>query len=373
LHLIPTLGHGGAEHQLVLAVTSLPGRFESVVVRLGGAGPLAKRLREAGIQAIDLGFEPRFVETPRMVQAVVRVIDNVRPDLVHTSLFEADVVGAIAGRLRRRPVVGTLCNIGGESERLVDNPRNTRWKLRLSTEVWGAALRHGHLHSMAISHAVAASAVRTYRLDPSRVSVVYRAAPRHDRGTPLVGPLPTGSPLLLTVGRLAPQKGQRYLIEALPSVVARYPRAHLAVVGEGWLGQDLLDRARTLGVGDAVSLLGRREDVPALLDRADLFVFPSIFEGLGVSLLQAAAAGVPCIASAVGPIPEILDETRGWLVPPRDPAALSRAILDALGRPAEAAARARAARDYVRSTFSAQRMIDGFVDVYDRVLRSNPA
>jgi glycosyltransferase involved in cell wall biosynthesis len=137
------------------------------------------------------------------------------------------------------------------------------------------------------------------------------------------------------VGRLIPWKGQRYLIEAIPSIKAMIGRVHVNLVGDGPERNALEELAKRLSVSDSVTFLGTKEssEIPRILWDHDIFVLPSIIlpsgetEGLGTVLLEAMAAGVPVIGSAVGGIPDIITDGRnGLLVPPGSPEAIARAV-----------------------------------------------
>jgi glycosyltransferase involved in cell wall biosynthesis len=375
LYLIETLGHGGAEHQLALTTTQLDrSRFEPIVCHLHPPNFLNALIqrRPTEVVSFDLvGRKRSWLEALRRIRA----LHAKRPfDLIHTSLFEADIVGVAAARSLGIPAVATLCNIGTEDVRLIDNPLNSRLKLRAASMLWGAALRR-HDQLIAISNAVKSSCARSLRIDPNKCSVIYRAIPERpavgrDRVEATRAALGLQhSSVLLNVGRLAPQKGQRYLIDALPLVRAKHPDTVLLITGEGWLQKDLEDRARALGVADAVRFLGKRDDVHVLLRLADVFVFPSLFEGLGISLLEAGAAACPVVATNVGPIPEIFqNEITAHLVAPRDPAALAGSIMTVLRDPVRARAMAERGRDDVRARFSTERMMTELHELYDRVI-----
>ncbi len=151
--------------------------------------------------------------------------------------------------------------------------------------------------------------------------------------------------LVGNVGRLAPQKGQRHLVGAMPMLVERVPRAHLAIVGGGDLEPYLRDLAREVGVSDHVHVLGPRKDVPAFMHAIDAFAMPSIWEGFGIVLLEAMAAARPIVASRVATIPEVVEDGEtGLLVPPGDAVALADALAWLAGAPAEARAMGEAGR-----------------------------
>lgn len=137
--------------------------------------------------------------------------------------------------------------------------------------------------------------------------------------------------LLITAGRLVPVKGHTYLIDALAQVVKYISNVRLIFLGDGELRQDLFSKVKMLKLGDHVSFLGMRKDVPEILSCSDLFVLPSINEGFGVVLLEAMAMRCPVIATDVGGISEVvLDGKTGILVPPRDSTQLARAIMKLL-------------------------------------------
>jgi glycosyltransferase involved in cell wall biosynthesis len=377
LYLIETLGHGGAEHQLVASILRLDRtRFEPIVCHFRAPDYLAPRLAAAGVEVRCLNVPPGKQHWPELALRIRSLARDRRVDLIHTSLIEADVLGGVGGRLAGVPVVSTLCNIAGDRVRLTDNPRNNLLKFAFANFVWGGALRRWHRHSIAISQAVLKSSVDTFRMDPARISVIYRgiedgkAPPQVDKAEvrQRIG-LADADPLLLTVGRLAPQKGQKYLIAALPGLLQRFPRAALAVVGQGWLEPQLSEQARTLGVLERVRFLGKRTDVAELMAACDCFVFPSLFEGLGVSLVEACYAGCACLATDTGPIPEIItDDVSGLLVPPGDSTALEAALLRLAGDPALRQRLGNAASETARQRFMLSDKVTALEQCYAQVM-----
>jgi glycosyltransferase involved in cell wall biosynthesis len=143
---------------------------------------------------------------------------------------------------------------------------------------------------------------------------------------------PEACPIILNVGRLVPQKGQRYAIAAMPRVVAAHPHARLVIVGEGWLRGELQAQIRALGMESHVALLGERHDVSVLIQAADLFAFPSLSEGFGVALLEALGAGRPCVVSRIPALTEVTDDGRvALLVDARSSDALAAGIIRLAG------------------------------------------
>jgi glycosyltransferase involved in cell wall biosynthesis len=208
------------------------------------------------------------------------------------------------------------------------------------------------------------------RLDPSRLTVIPNgidpgpidAAEPIERAS--IG-LPDSGHLALFVGRLDPQKGLPDLLKAAERVIARRPDWHLALAGDGpdrpWLLHVIKDRS---ALGDRVRWLGRRDDVPGLLKAADLLVLPSLWEGMPNAVLEAMAARRAVVGTAVeGTEDLVVSGQTGWLVPPRDPAALAYALEEAAADPDRLRRYGEAARLRVEGEFS----LDAVVAAYERL------
>ncbi|HET6649069.1 MAG TPA: glycosyltransferase family 4 protein, partial [Candidatus Limnocylindria bacterium] len=171
------------------------------------------------------------------------------------------------------------------------------------------------------------------------------------------------------VARLEPEKGHRYLIEAMPTILAGAPDTWLAVVGEGSSLGPLRELASALGVAHRAIFTGRREDVSALTADLTVAVLPSLREAQGISILEAMARRVPVVASSVGGIPEVITSgVDGVLVPPADPAALAAAVLELLGDEALRRRIGEAGYATVRDRFSIDAMVRRIQAVYDEEL-----
>ena len=180
-------------------------------------------------------------------------------------------------------------------------------------------------------------------------------------------------PLVLCVGQLAEYKGHRYLVEAMAEVVWQHPNTVLALAGDGPLLEPLRQQVEELGLDGSVRLLGYRTDVPDLVQACDLYVLASVAEGLGTSVLDAMLAEVPVVGADAGGIPEMLAATddsppAGWLVPPRDPAALAAAIAEAIGSPELREQTAATGKRRAESGFTADHMVRKMLAVYEELL-----
>jgi glycosyltransferase involved in cell wall biosynthesis len=203
-------------------------------------------------------------------------------------------------------------------------------------------------------------------IDPARVL----DAPAPDASLGRALGLEPGDRVVGNVAACVGHKGQRFLVEAAPRVLEACPRARFVIVGDGVLRPELERQARDLGVADRVLFPGFREDVPTLLRLFDVFCFPSVMEGLGTSLLDAMALGLPVVSTRAGGIPEVVrDDVDGLLVEPGDAAALADALLGVLGDAGLAARLGAAARERV-GAFSVGRMVAGTLAAYEWALAS---
>ena len=173
-------------------------------------------------------------------------------------------------------------------------------------------------------------------------------------------------PVLLSVGRFEPEKDHAGLLRAFAALHQTTPEAVLLVVGRGNLETEVKRQAEALRLGDAVRFLGTRDDMPALMNAADVFVMSSWWEGLPLVLLEASATGLPVVATAVGGNAEIVaHEVSGFIVPPRDPAALTTAMARVLRLPADERRRmGETGRARVEAEYDIERTLDVWESIY---------
>lgn len=352
---------GGAENQLLMNLTHFANvEIDHQVIVLyqepNGLDPIP------GSDLIYL-FPPGERPSRRSILHRLRTaLRQIQPDLVHCTLADAALAARVAGRLDGWKVLESLVNISHEAVRTVDNPSVKRWKLSAHRTVDRLTMQYvAHFHSL--TNAVARSWISEVGIDPQKITVIPRGIDLTRFDLALAGETRTrlraelglefDQPMILNVGRQEPQKGQRYLIEAMCHVREEIPDAVLVMAGRsGNSTEDLRELIARLGLEDAVIQLGVRDDVPDLLHASDVFAFPSLFEGLGVSLIEAMAARKPCIVSTAQPFPEIVDHGRtGMMVAPRDAGALANGISEVLtsrelGTRLGAAARATVESDY---------------------------
>lgn len=359
VHVIESLGSGGAERLLYTNLAHLDSkRFRSSVVTIRSEGDHWRAPIEAlGVPVESLGVRARSA-LPGAVRKLRRLLTERSAGLVHTHLWEADIVGRLAGRLACVPVISSVHNPGYEPAlwRAGEQGNPAKRHFFLTFDRITARLACSRL--IAVSEFVRQSTHAHLGFPLERIDLIYnpldldelRRPPTRERERLLAeAGIPADAVLVVNVARVTPQKGLNYAIDALPTILESHGRVHLVSIGaldhSEWV-EVLEARCRERGVGDRVHLLGARRDVAEWLRACDLFVFPSRLEGLGLALIEAMATGCVCVAADSGPIGEILrDGIDGVLVRPGDADALAEGVLRALGNEAECermAARARA-------------------------------
>jgi glycosyltransferase involved in cell wall biosynthesis len=321
--------------------------------------------RDAGIRVHLLNARSRF--DPFALRRLVALLHEGHFDILHSHLFRADIYAgfAVPQLGERRPL---LVSTRHNDDRFFLNPFvglvhylvSARQDLiiAISDHIARFTVSRGVRHPERVRrvyHGLEPPLTRALELEGQRIRAELGLGP-HDF---LVG----------NVGRLALQKGQRHLIAAMPPLLERVPRAHAVIAGGGDLEDYLRDLALELGAGERVHVLGPRKDVPALMHAIDVFAMPSIWEGFGLVLLEAMAAGRPVVASRVATIPEVVvDDETGLLVPAGDPLALAEALARLADYPALARQFGEAGRERVRRQFSIEKMVGDTELLYRELL-----
>jgi glycosyltransferase involved in cell wall biosynthesis len=355
LQLITSLDRGGAEnHVLALVRHADRTAFDFEIAVLRGEGELVPTFRAEGVPVHLLHARSRL--DPFVLGRLVRLIESGQFDIVHSHLFRADIYAAIALQ-RLRPPRPSLVSTRHNDDRFFLNPFVGLAHYALSGRQDMIIAISDHVAHFTIARGVrdAARVRRVYHglQAPSTPELVADARRiREDLG------IGTDDFLIGNVGRLAPQKGQRHLVAAMPIVLERVPTAHAVIAGGGGLEEYLRELADELGVSTRVHVLGPRRDVPALMHAVDVFAMPSVWEGFGLVLLEAMAAGRPIVASRVATIPEVvLDGETGILVPPGDAPALAEALVQMAHDRQLAAGLGEAGRRRLQQHFSLQKMV----------------
>ena len=283
--------------------------------------------------------------------------------IVHTHLIHADLYGTLAAKLAGGPVI-------------VSSRHNDDRFRKLRPLIWLNRLLAGrHERVIVISdwigrflqeveHIPARKIVRIhYGLDPAEIEAQADAQYAREQFQ-----IPAHVPLIGTIGRLTAQKGQRYLLQALARVKPELPEIRLLLVGDGELRGDLERQTRALNLEPNVIFTGYRPDALKLLSGFDFFVFPSLWEGFGLVLLEAMALRKAVVASRVSAIPEsVADGETGLLAPPQDADALAEAMLALLRDPARCQQMGEAGYQRLQTHFSTSKMVNATAQLYRQV------
>ncbi len=333
-------------------------------------------LAAAGLAVTSLSSGATPVDRLRLTTALVR---RHRPDLIHTSLTEANLLGRAVGLALRVPVVSSLVNVTYGPEEL-EAPDRSRAKVRVrhATDI---ATAHLVTRFHAVTTLVADVMAPRLHVSRDRIEVVPRgrsaeglgrrssercARVRHDLGCG------ADEAVILAAARQEYQKGLDVLLEAMPAVLATRPDARLVIAGRAGLATPALEATvARLGLGERVRFLGLRSDVPDLLAAADVFVMPSRWEGMGGVLLEAMALEAPIVASDLPTLREALPDDRYALFTPLEaPGTMAEAILGTLADPAAADARTALSRQRFVEQFTVEKVAEAMRDLYQRALAS---
>lgn len=354
---------GGGQTALLLLAENLDREAFQVFVCSGGEGPLAEEARRKDIAYFPVPLRKGFDRRSR--NRIIEVLKEMRIDVLHTHGGVAGIHGrAAARRAGTAAVVHTLHGIHYLHYR---NPllrrlfvllerRYSRFTDRLIL-VCQSDFRQARKHRLAPERNMT---VILNGLDVPRIP----GAGERERLRSQLGWTP-GRPVVGTVARLHRQKGIVHLLRAGRRILGAVPESMMAIVGDGPQAGRLKREARRLGLGERCLFLGAREDAAALMALFDVFVLPSLWEGLPFVLVEAAALERPVVATAVDGVPEILEDGRtGLLVPPGDPEALAGAVIRLL-RDRKAAGRlAGKAKALVPPRFPLRRMVEQTQNLY---------
>jgi glycosyltransferase involved in cell wall biosynthesis len=341
-------------------VLGLPSRqYSAKVCYLRGVSDGKNRLDSHG-RSIYLQGNGRL----GIIASLVRVLKRESPRILHCHRHRATVYGTIAARLSGVPVVISHSH-GTPAERLWRRPGRRfiyRWVDRIIT----------------VSEAAGKDILSAERLEPEKVVTVRNGIDigRFERILPQDAAkrnpgIPAADFVYGTVGRLQPVKGHSCLLDAFAEVLKRKPQAYLVIVGDGALRKALEDKARSLGVFSRVLFLGYRRDIPELLAAFDVFVFPSLREGLPLALLEAMASRLPVVVSDAGGIRDVFGGGGfGRMFPAGNASALAEAMMEVATLSGEERLRmGEKARKRVEEEFTKDAMCKSIMDIYGELLR----
>lgn len=311
----------------------------------------------------------------RSLRKLCQILKQGNFDILHTHMSKAALLGAIVGAIYRDlTVINTAHNLG-----FIAMPQ--WWKKSIFWVYDKLISAFGIDATITVSQRVADAVVRARILPQKRVFVIpngirlqkfsSRASEKNNFRQEILGDNASGK-IIICVARLVWFKGIDTLIDAFADVAKNHPDAHLAIVGNGELKDNLVAQAHHLALEDRVHFCGERQDVPALLAASDLFVLSSVSEGLPISLLEAMAAHLPIVATDVGGICEmVIDEKTGRIVPAADPGKLASNVSDLLADPALRHRYGEAGFTLLNEKFTQQSMVEKTEALYRKLVFSD--
>lgn len=369
-HLIEDLGRGGAEKRLLNDLKYLDkDKFTNYVWYLFSNNTLEREFNSLGIQTECLNFKKKNIRSFKSIFRLLRFIIREKIDIIHTQLFFADILGRLVGVLCYKPVISTIQSSAYEQYVKFLYSKKRLLIDRLTTKLFNDKI-------IAVSEFVKSSIKKKFTLKDEKIDVIYNSV--EDEANQLSFSLVNNYRnkfknhsdliLLLTVGKLNPGKGHRYLIRALAEL--KNKKIRLLLAGTGNLKSELEYYAEHLGISDRVLFLGEVKNIKELIAICDIFVFPTLSEGMPLSLLEAMVQKKPIIASNIRPIREaIQDGINGILVPAKDFYALAHAIEYLLKHTQKAEDLGKSAREIALEKFNAKIAAEKLGKLYESIVR----
>ena len=374
-HVIFHFGVGGLENGLVNLINHIPeNRYRHTIICLKGFSEFHKRLNRNDVEIIALN--KREGNDFSIYGELYRIFRRLNPDIVHTrnlAAMEAQVVAAVAGVKAR---------IHGEHGRDIFDLDGKNWKYNLLRKT----IRPFVHHFIAVSKDLEHWLIDTVHVSPARVRQIYNGVEHlrfHPDNILPIEAFPSGffdgRPFVVGgVGRMVEVKDFPALVKAFLLLREKIPVTsrplRLVIIGDGIAKPQCEAMLRSAGVEQFAWLPGERLDIPQLMQAMDLFVLPSLAEGISNTILEAMASGLPVVATRVGGNTELVWEGEtGYLIPSGDPAALAQVIDKYYQDDAMARRHGRRAREIIEQQFSMHAMTNSYLAVYDQVLGHNAA
>jgi glycosyltransferase involved in cell wall biosynthesis len=358
LYLANHLNIGGITSYVLTLATGLKKRGHNVYVA-SSRGTLLGRFNQEDITYIPIPIKTKAEISPKIIISLFKLKERIKDiDIVHSNTRVTQVLGCLIQRYFHKPHISTCHGF---------------FKKRLTRRLFGC----WGLKVIAISEAVKEHLIKDFRVKPEDIRVIYNGinvdrlrTQNSELKTQIKESFGLGKgPLVGIVARLSDVKGHIYLIQAMKMVLTRLPNVQLLIVGEGRMKEALVKLTKESGIEKNVFFIPEVCDTTEVLSIMDLFVMPSLKEGLGLSLMEAMASGLAVVASDVGGIRNLIqDGYNGLLVKPADINALSLAILEILQHPERAESLGRQAQLFISQNFSQEKMVSQTERVYSECL-----
>jgi len=366
LHIYQNSKIGGVQQQLLSLLKAYSReRFNPIFCCLGPKEEIGKEIEETKIEFIPLNKLRYNRFSLGIVLELYRLMKKKQIHVVRTHRYRSNLYGRLAAFLAGVPVIIASVH---------DNYRTDK---RPKRRIMNRILSKITDKIVAVSEDVKEDIIRYDSIDPSKIEVIPNGIDverfNPEKNTTDIRKefsLEDDDIVIGFIGRIVPAKGLEYLLNALPYLKEEFKSIKLLIVGEGSLVEKLKESAKKNNIFDNILFTGRRRDIPEILASINIFVMPSIAEGLPNALLEAMAMGKPIVTTEVGGIPEIVKNGfNGLLVPPRDTLSLSKAIKELISNDRLAAKLGQAARDLVHDNLSIKAIAQKWQSLYLSILK----
>jgi len=363
VYLITDLDVGGAENSLYQLVTHLDRKkFSPIVYSLSREGKIAQKLRAKGIGVVCLDAKNKF--DIRVFFKLIKLLKKQKPNILHTYLFHANFTGRIAGRIAGIPIIIS-------SVRVAEKEKKYHLYLDMITQ-WMVN------KEICVSKEVEKFMVKKTKIPPYKLATIYNGInpldfdlfndEQKDKKRKELS-ISQFEPIIGTIARLSKQKGVKYLLKAFRLVLDDFPKSCLLVVGSGPEEKKLRELALRLNIANSVKFWGFREDATGIINIMDVFVLPSLWEGMPNAVLEAYVLGKPVIASKVDGVKEIIkDEKTGFFVPAGDYKSLAESIKTLIKSPKMMEQFGKKGKEFVSENFSIVRMVQDTENLYSELI-----
>lgn len=347
---------GGAQTFLIELIRNLDKtKFEAKVVTIVEKGILAKDLAQLGVEITHIHKKSRV--DLGLIFKLKNYIKLYKPDIVHTQLFGSDTLGRIAAFLAGVKVIIT-------TEQNINPDEGTAKKLVKSI------LQHVNKKIVVISEGVKNYSIKKDKIKPAKIKLIYNAVDLEKFSFRQFKPIDLNNIKAGVVARFDQQKGHKYLLQAMPQIIAKYPGFKLILAGTGSLEAELKKLVQDLNIENNVEFIGVRHDITRLLHRFDLMIMPSIWEGLGIAVIEAQASGIPVLVSNVPGMSELVEQGQtGYLFKPENPDAIFQALDHFLSNPENHEQVIKNARKQCEQNFGIKKMISEYEKVYKEFIK----
>ncbi|MBN1326231.1 glycosyltransferase [Candidatus Falkowbacteria bacterium] len=358
IYIVNSFVLGGAENMLLHLCRAInKEKFEIFVCSVNGGGILASEFEKIGIKPKI--FKKKSKIGLSVIWEIYKFIKEVKPQIVHTHLFAADFWGKIAAILAGVPVIVTT----EHSVNLDENwlKQKIKWFLSFFTD-----------KIVAVSNGVRYYYIQKVKINKDKFEVIYNGVNLNTFAFKVYKPLDLTKKInAVIVARLKEVKGHKYLLEAMPLIIKKYPNFILNIVGGGDLGLELKELVNKLGLVNNVNFLGERLDIEKIFPDMDIFILPSLWEGLGIVLLEAQASGLAVLTSNIpGTIEVVKNEQTGLLFETKNSQAIFNCVDNLLSHPDLHKKIVENAYEQVKEKFSLEKMVGSYEQLYFDLLKT---